>query len=185
MSRSVRLRPLTAADVVVLDAAMTDPDRAGIFTWFGERSGRLAERLERGDLVTDDGGLLAVESEEGELVGWMSWNVRDNGPPPHGRCWMIGAFVLPEHRHQGMGTAAHLAVARHLFTHTSAIRVEAGTETGNVAERRALERAGFLQEGTLRQAVLRGGEWRDMAVYSILRSEVALTKADQDSRPVK
>jgi RimJ/RimL family protein N-acetyltransferase len=169
----VRLRPLRRAEVEPLDAAMSDPDRAGTYTWFGQRSGGLAQRWERSELITDDRGILAIETDDGDLAGWMSWHVRDNGPPPHGRCWMIGAFVLPEHRRKGIGTAAHLAVARHLFTHTQAVRVEAGTETGNVPERHALERAGFVHEGTLRQAVFRDGDWRDMAVYSILRADVA------------
>jgi [ribosomal protein S5]-alanine N-acetyltransferase len=168
----VRLRPLGGADVEVLDAAMSDPEQAGTYTWFGQSSGGLAKRLESGELVTDDKGVLAIETDDGELAGWMSWHVRDNGPPPHGRCWMIGAFVLPEHRRKGIGTAAHVAVARHLFTHTQAVRVEAGTETGNVAERRALEHAGFVREGTLRQAVFRDGEWRDIAMYSVLRTDV-------------
>ena len=60
---------------------------------------------------------------------------------------------------------------RHLFARTPVVRVEAGTEVGHVAERRALERAGIVHEGILRQAVLRDGRWRDMAVYSVLRSE--------------
>jgi RimJ/RimL family protein N-acetyltransferase len=167
----VRLRPLRAAELEGLDAAMSDPDRAGTYTWFGQQSGGLAERAERGELITDAKGILAIEADDGGLAGWMSWHQRDNGPPPHGRCWMIGAFVLPEHRQQGIGTAAHQAVAHHLFAHTPAVRVEAATETGHVAERRALERAGFVHEGTLRRAVFRDGDWRDVAVYSVLRSE--------------
>jgi RimJ/RimL family protein N-acetyltransferase len=35
------------------------------------------------------------------------------------------------------------------------------TEAENAAERRALERAGFIHEGTLRKAVFRDGDWRD------------------------
>ena len=71
-----------------------------------------------------------------------------------------GSLVLPEHRGKGIGTAAHRALAHHLFTHTPAVRVEAGTKTGNVAERRALERSGLVHEGTLRQAAQRDGAWR-------------------------
>jgi RimJ/RimL family protein N-acetyltransferase len=168
----IRLRPLRGAEIEDLDAAMGDPDRAGTYNWFGPRSSGLARRSDRDELITDDKGVLAIETDEGELAGCMSWHVRDNGPPPNGRCWMIAAFVLPEHRHQGIGTTAHRALVHYLFAHTPAVRVEAGTETGNVAERQALKRAGFVHEGTLRKAVFRDGEWRDTAVYSVLRSEV-------------
>ena len=50
-------------------------------------------------------------------------------------------------------------------------RVEAVDRVGNVAEQRALERAGFTREGVLRRACFRGGEWRDMVVFSKLRGE--------------
>jgi RimJ/RimL family protein N-acetyltransferase len=165
----IRLRPLQGNEVEHLDAAMGDPDRAGTYVWFGPRAD--GPGRSDGDLNTHDKGVLAIETYEGHLAGWMSWHQRDNGPPPHGRCWMIAALVLPELRGKGIGTAAHRALAHHLFTHTPAVRVEAGTETGNVAERRALEHAGFVHEGTLRQAMQRDGVWRDIAVYSILRSE--------------
>jgi RimJ/RimL family protein N-acetyltransferase len=44
----------------------------------------------------------------------------------------------------------------------------------NVAEQRALERAGFTREGILRHTQLRAGRWRDNVIYSILRAEVSL-----------
>ena len=49
--------------------------------------------------------------------------------------------------------------------------MEATTDVENTAERRALERAGFALEGVLRRAQFRGGEWRDMALYSLVRGE--------------
>jgi RimJ/RimL family protein N-acetyltransferase len=50
-------------------------------------------------------------------------------------------------------------------------RIEAGTESGNVGEQKALEKAGFTREGVLRRACFRGGEYRDMMIYSKLRGE--------------
>src|SRR4051812_2113890 len=147
----IRLRPLRGNEIDELDAAMGDPARAGPYIWFGPRAAGLARPPEGDQLITDDKGVLAIETDDDALAGWMSWHQRDNGPPPHGRCWMIAALVLPEHRGKGVGTAAHRALARYLFAQTAAVRVEAGTETGNVAERRALEHAGFVHEGTLRQ----------------------------------
>jgi len=40
-----------------------------------------------------------------------------------------------------------------------------------VAEQRALEKAGFLREGIARHAQFRAGQWRDLVVYSRLRSD--------------
>jgi RimJ/RimL family protein N-acetyltransferase len=44
----------------------------------------------------------------------------------------------------------------------------------NVAEQRALERAGFTREGVLRHAQFHLGHWRDTVIYSVLRAEISL-----------
>ena len=50
-------------------------------------------------------------------------------------------------------------------------RIEAATEVGNVAEQRALEKAGFTREGVLRSTGWRDGAYRDGVWYSMLRSD--------------
>ena len=44
-------------------------------------------------------------------------------------------------------------------------------EVGNVAEQKALGRAGFAREGVMRGECWRDGEWRDTVIYSILRTD--------------
>jgi RimJ/RimL family protein N-acetyltransferase len=53
-------------------------------------------------------------------------------------------------------------------------RVEAETEITNIAEQRALEKAGFTREGVRRGAIFRQGQWHDDVLYSLLRHEVDL-----------
>ena len=60
---------------------------------------------------------------------------------------------------------------RYLFAHTTAHRIEATTEAGNIAEQKVLAKAGFSQEGVLRGIRWRGGAWRDEVLYSILRTD--------------
>jgi RimJ/RimL family protein N-acetyltransferase len=50
-------------------------------------------------------------------------------------------------------------------------RIEADTEVDNIAEQRALEKAGFTREGVMRGAGWRDGEYRDGVTYSILRTD--------------
>jgi len=52
---------------------------------------------------------------------------------------------------------------------THAERVQASTDFDNLAERRALTKAGFQEEGTVRRAQWRAGAWHDMVLYSRLR----------------
>jgi RimJ/RimL family protein N-acetyltransferase len=59
-------------------------------------------------------------------------------------------------------------------------RLEASTDIDNVAEQRALEKAGFLREGVLRHAQYRAGSWRDVVLYGRLRHD---PPADPGSGP--
>jgi len=84
---------------------------------------------------------------------------------------MIGIWLRPEARGCGTGTQAQRAVVDLFFRHTAVNRVEASTDVENVAEQRALEKAGFTREGTTRGAQWRDGAYHDCYLYSILRSE--------------
>jgi RimJ/RimL family protein N-acetyltransferase len=76
--------------------------------------------------------------------------------------------LLPEARGQGVGTEAQRQLVRYLFAHALVMRIEADTESGNIAEQRALEKAGFTREGILRSVAYRDGRWRDGVRYSVL-----------------
>ena len=66
---------------------------------------------------------------------------------------------------------AQRLLAEHLLATTPSHRVEASTDVENVAEQRALERAGFVREGILRGAQFRDGTWHDLVLFSLLRSD--------------
>jgi RimJ/RimL family protein N-acetyltransferase len=51
------------------------------------------------------------------------------------------------------------------------MRIQATTDTGNLASQKALEKMGFKKEGTLRKYIFLKGELRDAFLYSILREE--------------
>jgi RimJ/RimL family protein N-acetyltransferase len=86
-------------------------------------------------------------------------------------CFQIGIELVPAARGQGLGVEAQRLVADYLFASTPVNRVEASTDVDNVAEQRALEKAGYVLEGTMRGAQYRGGAYHDMAYYSRLRSD--------------
>ena len=168
----IRLRPVTQADVPALERQHSGPDDAGEMGWYGFREpGRMARRVAAQETITNDRGTLAVVDDDGTVVGDVSWIRTFNGPQPNGDCWNVGIWLLPEHRGKGYGSEAQRLLAAYLLEHTFLERIEASTEIGNVAEQKALEKAGFTREGVLRRACFRGGEWRDMVVYSKLRGE--------------
>lgn len=94
----------------------------------------------------------------------MGRAIRRGGVPPGwpGRRWACAA---------GHGTQAHRLLARYLFAHTTVHRIWAATEVDNVAEQKALEKAGFTREGMTRGGGWRDGAWRDGVTYSLLRTD--------------
>jgi RimJ/RimL family protein N-acetyltransferase len=166
------LRPVQLGDVDVLEAQHSSREAAGEFNWFGFRDpGKLRRQVESGETLRPERGQLAVVDDDGQVVGEVAWIKMVNGPPPNGECWNLGIWIAAGHRGKGHGSEAQRLGAAYLFEHTLMERVEAGTERHNVAEQRALEKAGFTREGVLRHACFRGGAWQDMVVFSKLRGE--------------
>lgn len=165
----VLLIPPAEADLTIIERLTGDPDATGEFAWFGWhdplrwRRGWAEDRL----LGTDGGVLMVVR--DGQRAGFVNWRRHESTPGAY--LWEIGIALAPEARGRGTGTRAQRDLVRYLFAHTTAHRIQATTETGNVAEQRALEKAGFTREGVLRGTGWRDGEWRDGVMYSILRSD--------------
>ena len=127
-------------------AARPGPEVTGEFAWFGWHDPlRWRRGWAENRLLGDAGGLLMVVRGDRPL-GFVNW--RRHQATVAGFYWEIGIAMLPEARGHGDGTQAHRLLARYLFAHTTAHRIEASTETANLAERRALEKAGFTAEGS-------------------------------------
>ena len=169
----VRLRLATRADGPLLDAWRDDPEVAGEFNDFGPSDRpRLSERLASGPLVDATAGTLVVDVD-GEPVGTVGWHAVGYGPNVESKQWNIGISLVPAARGRGAGWRAQRMLAEWLFATTAVNRVEASTDVENLAEQRSLEKAGFLAEGVLRGAQSRGGAWRDLVSYAILRADLA------------
>jgi RimJ/RimL family protein N-acetyltransferase len=118
--------------------------------------------------------LVVVRSTDGTPVGRVEWHAERYGPNRGSRAWNIGISLLPEQRGRGYGSEAQRLLAAHLFETTDVMRVEAGTDVENIAEQRALEKAGFVREGVLRSAQFRSGTYHDMVIYSRVRTDTVI-----------
>jgi RimJ/RimL family protein N-acetyltransferase len=132
-----RLRRVEAADIDVLEAQYANREVAGEMSWFGfVDAGKVRRRVDGGDTLRPDQGMLAVVDDEDVVVGELTWIRVFNGPPPNGDCWNMGIWIAPEHRGKRHGAEAQRLGAAYLFEHTMLERVEASTESGNIAEQR-------------------------------------------------
>jgi RimJ/RimL family protein N-acetyltransferase len=169
MEDHLTLHLVAEGDLPVLDRLTQDPDATGEFAWLGWHNlARYRQWWVDNGLISDDIGILMVVRGEARL-GFVSWHKVPSTPGYY--YWNIGIALLPEARGHGYGTQAQRLLARYLFAHTTVHRIEAATELGNVAEQRALEKAGFTREGVLRGVGWRDGAYRDGVWYSMLRTD--------------
>ena len=92
MPPTVFLRPVTDADMPVLELIRADPQEATRFGFYGFRTNNAMRRdyAEHG-LLGEDGGVLAVIAG-GELVGSVSWHRVRTAPISF--TWNIGIGLL-------------------------------------------------------------------------------------------
>jgi RimJ/RimL family protein N-acetyltransferase len=156
------------ADLSFLQDMLDNPEEVGEFEWSGWHDRHKWRRdWDRNGLRGEDVGIFIVADGDKRL-GIVSFRRKNVATSCY---WEIGIALLPAARGRGYGAEAQRQLVRYLFTHTPANRIEAWTESGNVAEQRALERAGFTREGVRRSGGWRGGAWRDVVLYGLLRAE--------------
>jgi RimJ/RimL family protein N-acetyltransferase len=167
----IRLRPVVEDDLEMFRRFLTEPFLIGL-DWGGFRDAQAPARrfAEDGYLGKDDGRLM-VEVGDREAAGMVTWSAgRYAG---FGGFLEIGIALLPEFRGRGIGWRAQALLTEYLFEHYPVQRIQAGTQPENIAEQKALVKAGFQFEGRVRAAEFRAGQWRDGMLYSRLRDDPA------------
>jgi ribosomal-protein-alanine N-acetyltransferase len=83
----------------------------------------------------------------------------------------IGYFLAEEFWGKGIATKAIKAATSYAFKDFDIVRVYAEPFSDNFGSRRALEKAGFTLEATLRKNVIKNGIIKDSCIYSVLRED--------------
>jgi [ribosomal protein S5]-alanine N-acetyltransferase len=158
--------PIDEADPDTLRPARHRPSTRGPYLPPGFRSPHARRRRwEKDGWLGGDFSQLAVALPDGTLAGIVSWRSINTGGPETG-CLESGALLFPEHRGKGLGTAVQRLLAQYLFATTLANRLQAITDVENIAEQKALERAGFRREGIMRGLAFDRGRWQDGVLYA-------------------
>jgi aminoglycoside 6'-N-acetyltransferase len=171
MADLVFLREPTADDVPLLDAWGNDPAFRGEFNDFGRPYTSVAEKAETGFIGEFNGTLIICEAETGTPVGTIDWRPSMYGPPPESTALQFGISLSPETRGKGYGPQAIRQMAEYVFEHTRTNRVEGSCDVENVPSQRAMLKAGFTYEGTIRQAQWRAGAYHDLMYFGLIRGE--------------
>lgn len=83
----------------------------------------------------------------------------------------LGYYIAEEYWGKGIMTEAVKQICKYVFEKSDIIRIYAEPFAYNTASCRVLEKAGFQQEGTLRDNAVKNGKVVDMRMYALLKSE--------------
>ena len=89
---------------------------------------------------------------------------------------MIGYWMGERYAGQGHMFAALQLVIPHIFMELQLHRIEAACIPDNMRSIRLLEKAGFQQEGHLREYLKINGQWRDHLMFSRLAANAETTR---------
>jgi RimJ/RimL family protein N-acetyltransferase len=83
----------------------------------------------------------------------------------------IGFFVSENSWGKGIATRAIKAATSYAFRNFDIVRIYAESFSENTGSRRALEKAGFKLEATLKRNIFKNGIIKDSCIYSALKEE--------------
>lgn len=167
----LRLRPFAETDT---DAIFALQSNARVLRYWDAPPWEKRAQAERFIAVCEQmaqegtGARLAIEQgADNAFIGWCSlakW-VPDYRSASMGYCLADTAWG------KGFATEAAGALLGWAFDTLDLNRVQAETDTRNIASSRVLEKLGFVREGTLREDCIVDGEVSDSWVYGLLRRE--------------
>ena len=166
---TLTLRYPEPADAPALFALASDPSVTRFFSW----------RYEAEDDATR---WIAGRAGARDAGDWLEWVIehREHGvagitglsePSLRDRRAVIGSWLGRRFWGTGVNDEAKAIVARLAFDACGLERIGAYASTGNPRSQRALEKLGFVHEGTLRAFHRHGDRVHDVHVYGLLRSE--------------
>jgi RimJ/RimL family protein N-acetyltransferase len=173
----VRLRGTRDDDLPTLAKWEMDPGRmATLSSWVAPPSEASAkERVAKWSANEKDDLGFAIETLDDPPV--LIGNIGLWGARPKDRCATLGIALGREYVGRGYGTDAMRVIVGYAFREMGLHRIQLGVAPFNPAGIRAYEKAGFVEEGRLRESVLHDGHWYDEVLMSILDHEWAARRS--------
>lgn len=170
-TKDLTLRPLRRKDAEDIFRYASDPEVARYVLWDPHRSASETRAwivsLLRQARMGYPTSWAIVPRETGKVIGTIGfvWYSAEN------RSAELGYSLSREYWNRGYATQALAAVAEECFRSLPVNRLEAQHDVRNPASGRVMEKCGFRREGILRSRILNKGEYIDVALYSLLRSD--------------
>jgi RimJ/RimL family protein N-acetyltransferase len=111
---------------------------------------------------------VVINKENGKLMGCTRYLHLNE---LHRNLEIGYTWYLPEYWGKGFNEECKYLLLKHCFEELKTVRVQIITSDKNLRSRKAIERIGGKFEGVLRNLVIRNGDKRSVAYYSIIEEE--------------
>lgn len=98
----------------------------------------------------------------------------------HLRTAELGYYLAEEYWGQGIMTKAIRQVCSIIFESTDILRIYAEPFAYNIGSRRALEKAGFTYEGTMKYNAVKNGKVLDMTMYALTKNPYTFRRLTEE-----
>ena len=168
----ITLRELSREDVPIINAWRRDPvvaDGVGAprrfigldvdLKWYDDYLARRGNEVRCAVLLADSSQLVGMVSLT--RIDYVHRNAEFNA--------VVGERGK---QNRGVGTAATRAMVRHGFFDLNLHRIYVSILRENVGSIRMCEKAGFKEEGTIREGAYKNGQYHDLVLMGVLKSEL-------------
>ncbi|MCP4570470.1 MAG: GNAT family N-acetyltransferase [FCB group bacterium] len=114
---------------------------------------------------------LKVIIEDGQTIGYAGVESIDE---KNRKCELVLVIGESDYWGKGIGKSVLMTMLEYAFDTLHMHRVWAVTARGNDRSERLLKKAGFMQEGIMRETIIIGERFTDLLCYSILEHEYKL-----------
>lgn len=164
----IHLRPISVSDAPILFQFWSDPDVTAFMNINPMQSVEQAEEMILYlTQLEHAAGRYTIVLEDDTIVGTCGFNYID----AENQRGEIGYEIGKEYWRRGYMSQALQALIEEGFHTLKLNRIEAKVEPGNAPSRRLLKKAGFHEEGILREYEKLNGVFLDMVMYSLLHSD--------------
>ncbi len=183
VGKSITLRTVRECDLPALYQMRADVRNLGEYYPIHLVSEMLDQkRFSEGGWWEPEFGVLLMVDDADHILGQVNFYKAS----PVMNAYEIGYRVYqPENWGKGYTTEAVRLFVPFLFELKQVDRVQALILPENIGSRRVLEKCGFTFEGTLRRALFLHGQYADLALYSVLRSECPPLRAQLQANKTK
>lgn len=165
---NINLRAMEQEDIPLYHTWFNTPEIKGMYNagTFNQRSKDLLKSVLSN--LTDNLQIFIIEKKDKSRIGIILYFLVKGGPV---ELLEIGYLIIPSERRKGFCKEAVTIFVDYLFLTKNISRIQATADVRNIGSHIVLEKTGFTKEGVMRDMIFNQGEWRDFALYSILRKE--------------